>query len=131
MKTKNVALKDKMDLFGMAVSIMCAIHCAFLPILVTLGALSFLTNPLVEPIVIGVSCVIALVSLLPTYLKHGDQPVPLMLMAVGLLLVIASRIEAVEAFEAPLTVVGALTIATAHMINWRYLISLKKQDHGN
>lgn len=129
MKTKRATLKDNIDLFGMTVSIVCAIHCALLPILVTLGtlgALSFLTNPMFEPIVIGISCVIALVSLLPTYLKHGDQPFPLLLMTVGIFLLVASRIEAFEVFETPLTVVGAVAIAAAHMINWRYLISLKK-----
>ena len=129
MKTKKETFKANLDLLGMTVSIACAIHCVMLPILVTLGtlgALSFLTSPVLEPIVIALSCVIALVSLLPTYLKHRSQPMPLIIMVIGLCLVIASRFEIFEAIEIPLTVAGAFSIALAHLLNWRYLISLKK-----
>ena len=129
MKTNSASLKYNIDLLGMTVSIACAIHCALLPILMTLGtlgALSFLANPMFEPIVIGISGALALVSLLPTYLRHRDQPFPLLAMSFGLGLVGASRFAAFEAFETPLTVIGTVLIAFAHFINWRYLMSLKK-----
>lgn len=129
MKTKRIALRANIDLLGMMVSIACAIHCAMFPILVTLGtlgALSFLTNPLFEPVVIGLSCVVALVSLLPTYFKHRHHVIPLIVMSIGLCLVIASLFESLEVVETPLTVVGAVAIAMAHLINWRYLVSLRK-----
>ncbi|MEM8894534.1 MAG: MerC domain-containing protein [Bacteroidota bacterium] len=129
MKTEKGTFKANLDLVGMMVSIACAIHCAMLPILVTLGtlgALSFLTSPVLEPIVIALSCIIAIVSLLPTYLKHRSQPLPLIIMIIGLCLVVASRFENFEAIEIQLTVSGAVSIALAHLINWRYLLSLKK-----
>ena len=47
MRAKKETYTANLDLLGMTVSIACAIHCAMLPILVTLGTLgtlSFLTS---------------------------------------------------------------------------------------
>ncbi|MEM9674330.1 MAG: MerC domain-containing protein [Cyclobacteriaceae bacterium] len=121
MKNKFVGLHS--DFMGFSASLLCAIHCAALPFLLTLAPLAglqFLGNPWVEYTFILLSFGIACYALIPGYRRHR-QPLALILVLVGFILIGAAHSVVPEAYEAVFTPVGATIIAIAHLINWRQL----------
>lgn len=121
MKT-NTNLKLNLDYIGMAASTACAIHCAAIPLLLTFGSLgvfTMLTHPYIEPIALMISGVVAIGSMLPAYRNHHHSATPLLIMAVGFLLIASGRVVESEHWEIIGTVSGALAVAFAHYWNWR------------
>lgn len=120
-------MKSKyLDVFGFSASLVCAIHCALMPFLLTLaqlGAIGFLVNPAFELIFILVSIAIALISIIPSYIRHHHRLSPLVVMFLGLLLVVGGKIlfEEGQIIELIVTVCGASMIAIGHLINWRLI----------
>lgn len=117
---------ERLDQFGMTASLACAIHCAALPFLITmlpLWGLSFLAERWVEITMICLSLLIGTYSLSTSYPKH-KKLLPLLTLITGFALIAAGHyfIESLEAILIPL---GGLTIAAAHLINWRYTRTCK------
>ena len=111
------------DFFGFVASLACALHCATVPLILTIGALgglAWLEHPLVEGSFILLSLVLASWSLLGSYIHQHRNLSALVTVLLGFVLIIASRFAAGSA-EVLLTVLGGLTIALAHYINWRTL----------
>jgi hypothetical protein len=111
------------DFFGFIASIACALHCATVPILLTIGALgglAWLEHPLVEGFFIVLSLLLASWSLIGSYINQHRNPSALVTVVLGFLLIITSRFIEGSA-EAVLMVIGGLTIALAHYINWKLL----------
>ncbi|UGU16368.1 MerC domain-containing protein [Sinomicrobium kalidii] len=118
------------DYLGFSTSLLCAIHCAIVPVLITfsaLGSLSFLANPAIEWTFIVTGLFLALLSLWPSYRKYHHKKFPLLLATSGFVLIALSRIEVHELWEAVLTPPGALGIAIAHYFNWKYLKRYRHQ----
>lgn len=112
------------DYIGFSTSLLCAVHCAVVPLLITfstLGGLAFLADPAIEWTFIMIGLFLALISLWPSYKKYHHKRRPLLLATAGFILIALSRIEVHELWEAVLTPLGALGIAIAHYINWKYL----------
>jgi len=110
-----------LDSFGFSVSMLCALHCALMPIALTFSTLSgiaFLDNPLIELSIIVLSCALALTSLLPCYFRHHRRLSPVLLAIVGFLLIGISRILP-EGIEVLVTPIGAVMTALSHFANWR------------
>ncbi len=128
---KNNFIKPHLDFVGFSASMLCAIHCAALPIGMTAGAvggMAWLENPLFEGAFIIASIGIAGWSLSRSYWLHHHQWTALKIVAVGFLLLLAGRfIE--NAWEIVLTVAGGITIATAHWVNWRLSKNCKQCVH--
>jgi hypothetical protein len=110
------------DKTGAAVSWVCAVHCLAIPLIVSsfpLLGLSFLAGEAVEYVFIGLSVVIAAVSLLPAYFKSHRKIRAVLLFTSGIGFMIFSDIL----FEDDLTgkivfvSVGAICITLAHFIN--------------
>lgn len=111
------------DFFGFMASMACAIHCALLPFILTIGALSslaWLEHPMIEAGFILLSLILAGWSIVIGYLRHHKNYTALITVLVGFALIIASRFFE-GSMEAILTTLGGLTIAAAHIINWRLL----------
>ena len=71
MKNQFVGLHP--DFMGFSASLLCAVHCAALPFLLTLAPLAglqFLRNPWVEYALILISFGIACYALIPGYRRH-------------------------------------------------------------
>ncbi len=110
------------DFFGFAASVLCAIHCAALPLILTfstLSGLSFLANHKIEFAFLGISTVFVLWSLVPGYLSHHKNILPLVLGTLGLITVCASCFLPHGALEHIMAVVGGMTIAISHIYNYR------------
>lgn len=111
------------DFFGFIASVACALHCATVPLLLTIGALgslAWLEHPVVEGSFIVLSLMLASWSLIGSYFNHHRNLSALVTVILGFVLIIISRFTEGSA-EAILTVIGGLTIALAHYINWKLL----------
>jgi uncharacterized membrane protein YfcA len=108
--SETIAEGGRLDRFGAAASLACAVHCAAMPMLVGL-----------LPIVVGLSLCVGIWSLLLSYARKHRHWRPLLIFAFGASLIIAVRLLAEEGsrLEAPAMVAGALLIACAHMVNRR------------
>jgi len=112
------------DKTGAAVSWLCAIHCLAMPFIISflpLLGISFMAGEGVEYIIIGISIVIALLSLLPAYFKQHRKTRTLLLFVSGICFIIfADRL-----FEENLSgkiffiLIGASLVTSAHFINRR------------
>lgn len=120
MKNQFVGLHS--DFVGFSASLLCALHCAALPFLLTLAPLAglqFLSNPWVEYALILLSFGIACYALIPGYWRYHRKPLALMLVVIGFLLIGTAHSLASEAYEVVLTSGGASLVAIAHLINWK------------
>jgi hypothetical protein len=115
---------DRLDRLGAAASLACALHCAAMPLLVSLlplVGLSFLAKEQTEWALICLSLGLGSLSLLPSYARKHRRLRPLLLFAFGASLIITAPLSAEEGarLEAPAMTLGALMIACAHMVNRR------------
>lgn len=129
MKRKFFSLH--LDFLGFSASVLCALHCAALPLLLTAGAFSgmaWLENEWVEMFFIGSAIVFASWSLLKAFFKHQNI-LPLLMVIVGFSFILWNHFGHHEgevhthgdAGAALLAVLGGLLIAAAHYVNWRHM----------
>ena len=121
----NEKITKGLDNFGALASWACAVHCLVLPFLVgvlPLIGLSFLLSETTEKFLIGVSVILAVFSLLPSYYMHHGKLRSIFLALAGLSLIIVTHLLFEDSFllKAILLITGAVLITAAHMLN-RYL----------
>jgi hypothetical protein len=118
---KNTFVGTHLDFIGFSTSIACAIHCAFIPFIVSslpfLG-LGFLENPWIEYGTILLSLCLALISLSHGYLRHHKKILPIIFVNFGFLLIAFGMIWGPESLESVITPAGAMLIGIAHYVNW-------------
>lgn len=118
----RTAYQEILDRLGIAASVLCAIHCAAMPFAVSilpLLGLGLLLDERVEWFLILSSILIALLSLLTSYIKHHKSLKPLGIFSLGLSLILTTRLFFEEApFEVVGVVVGAFFVTAAHLKNW-------------
>lgn len=111
-----------LDKIGISASVLCAIHCAFLPVLITmlpLLGIGFLVKSWMEGLMIIVSILIAGISVGSSYKIHHKR-LPLVLLMIGLALIAIAHLFLSENLEPLIVPMGGLTIASAHFFNWSY-----------
>jgi uncharacterized membrane protein len=113
-----------LDRTGMAASWLCALHCLALPFTVSilpLIGLSFLLSENTERVFIGISILIASVSLVPSYFRQHGRIRALALFTSGISLILTSHLLLEESFvfKAIFLLAGGALITTAHFINRR------------
>ena len=113
-----------LDTAGTAAALACAVHCALMPLALTLlplAGLGFLADEAVEWALVGLSAVLGVTSLCLGYRAHRSRRA-LALLGAGLALLAAGRIAEEgegEPWGAPLVVAAGLTVAAAHVVNRR------------
>jgi hypothetical protein len=110
------------DVVGFSASAMCAIHCAVIPLILIYSSVAggdVVHNHIVENVILVFSASVGAISLFPSFRKHHQKRLPIVIFMTGLLLIIGSRLSSTLPVETILTTTGALTIASAHFINWR------------
>lgn len=108
-----------LDLASMGLSGLCVVHCLLLPFLV--AALPFLgifsQNDIVHKVLVLIAAPLSALALLRS--KSWRKAEVIVPMVAGLLfLAAAAFVPALEAFEAALSVIGAVLVASAHVINY-------------
>ena len=109
------------DLAGFLTSLLCAIHCSAVPVLISLGVLSsstWLHNHAIDWAVIGTGIFIASYSLLGDFIRVHKNVTPLLLAAGGFVFLILGMIEH-HGWMLILSVSGGLLVASAHLVNHR------------
>ncbi|WP_418498080.1 MerC domain-containing protein [Flagellimonas sp.] len=120
MKIKNPTY----DIIALSSSLICAIHCAAVPIVLSfssLASLHFLHHPLIEWSFIAIGVVFVFVSLWPSYKKAHHILKPLLIAGCGFGLIALGRLDLNELWEVANTVTGALMVSVAHYVNWKLL----------
>lgn len=121
-----------LDVIASISSLICAIHCAALPILLSFSSLSslqFLENPYIEWSFILAGLVFVFVSLWPSYTKIHHQTKPLLFAAIGFGFIAIGRLDFTELWEVCNTVFGATLVSLAHYFNWKLLKGQKVHQH--
>jgi hypothetical protein len=117
-----------LDRTGMLTSALCAVHCIAVPVLIStsaLGSWAFLRNEHMENVVLAISAMVAVSSLIPSYIRHHRKVLPITMLSVGFCLIGMSRLL-VELDESVMTSSGAALVATAHFLNFRYCKKLER-----
>ncbi|ELR69413.1 hypothetical protein C900_05103 [Fulvivirga imtechensis AK7] len=121
---KELISKINPDIVGFITSMLCAIHCAILPFLLTLAPLAglgFLDNSYVEYGTIAASFLIASYALVHGYRNHHRKALALVVVSIGFALIGVGHRLPMEWAEPVFNTVGALTVAVAHFINWKHI----------
>ena len=119
---RRLKLKTDLDKIGIMASVLCVIHCAFLPILVTalpLLGIGFLVKDRTEVLMVLLSILIAGISIGTSYKIHRSF-LPLVLLIIGLTIIATVHLFLAENLEPFVLPFGGITIATAHYFNWNY-----------
>ena len=120
------------DLIALTSSLICAIHCASIPILLsfsTLSSLHFLGNHYVEWIFISFGIVFVFISLWPSYKKYHHKTKPLIFAVIGFGFIALGRLDFYELWEVINTVIGAVIVSVAHYLNWKLLSITRNHEH--
>lgn len=120
----------RLDHLGIGLSLLCAIHCAFLPLILSslpLLGISFLANPYWEVGMISASFLVACYSLFNGY-KRTKTKKPLIILTIGFLFIMAAKSLVGEEQEWFLMVAGGLLIAIAHFVNWKLVHRFGEQQ---
>jgi MerC mercury resistance protein len=121
---------NKLDKIGICVSLLCAVHCAMLPLIITLLPLigfKFLANEYFEMAIIASSLLIGYTSLRGSYRKHYNSK-PLIIITQGFMVIFIGKIFVATHYEWLFLTAGGLLIATAHFYNSR-LSMHAHEDH--
>lgn len=113
--------KINLDKVGIAASLLCAIHCALLPILFTtlpLLSVELLENKLIELGFILFSLLVGCFALYNGYARHHRKTWPLFLFAAGIALLLIAHFLLEENWETAIKITGATIIIVAHILNW-------------
>jgi len=124
---------NKLERFGAGMSLLCAIHCAAMPVLVVM--LPFMGSQLedshwAEFLLIGVAASIGYVTLGMSFRRHG-RPLPLLLLTIGLFMVWAGHAFLPHAIGTAVAVAGGLTLAGAQLLNRRFTGPCSCEHHSH
>ena len=115
------------DTLGISASMVCAIHCAILPLFLTslpvLG-LEIINNKAFEYFMIGLAAGVCLISLSHGLRKHHHKKLPAVIFVAGIVLLFAKEIF--SGIEVWLLVPAVLMIISARILNQKYC---KKANH--
>ncbi|MEX0636822.1 MAG: MerC domain-containing protein [Ferruginibacter sp.] len=113
-------LKVNWDGLGVMASLLCAIHCALLPVLLTsipLFGINIIHNLLFEWVMIGIAAAVGTYSLYHGFIKHHQQYLPAVIFGLGIIFLMAKQIF--HNYQLWLLIPAVVLIVTAHYLNYR------------
>jgi hypothetical protein len=117
----NFFSKSHTDLWGFGAALTCAVHCGMLPMILTFSSLSglkWLGNPWIELSFILLSFCIAAFAITRNFRRHKHIMLAVKVVALGFALIIVAHMVGGIA-EYFIAAAGGVTIAFAHILNWR------------
>ena len=119
---RNRFIGTHLDFFGFLASMLCAVHCAALPLVLTIGALGglhWISDPVVEYGFIVISLVIASATMLMSYRKGATDGRVTITFLLGFGLILTSLLlPHTHGIELVFKILGGTTIALAHILHW-------------
>jgi uncharacterized membrane protein YoaK (UPF0700 family) len=108
------------DALGIGTSLVCAVHCALLPLVLTslpLFGINIINNYFFEYFMIALAFVVGTYALMHGYRKHHGRVFPVLLFTAGIFCLLAKQHwHRYELFILPFAVIF---IVSAHVINFR------------
>ena len=120
-------LQVNWDALGITTSLVCGIHCAVLPLLLTslpLFGINIIHNNLFEAGMIVLAFSIGSLALCHGYQRHHHRPLPLFIFSTGFIFLVLKEIFL--SYEIILLVPAVLLILTGHFFNYRFC---RKANH--
>jgi uncharacterized membrane protein len=118
----KIADKLNLDKIGISASLLCAIHCALvpliLPVMSTLG-LGFLWSHETEVFMIVFAFVVGVWSLGHGYIHAHHNLRPFILFSIGMSIILISKLIFHHEHEYIILPIGAIFIIAAHWQNWK------------
>jgi len=119
----NRRINSILDTLGFSASALCAVHCAILPLIMTLlplTSLESLSEPFIEWIILGCSVLLAFTSFLFGYYKHHRSSEPLFIMVAAFIFFVIGHINNEPTIiEIVSTPIGGFIMAYAHYRNYK------------
>ena len=110
-----------LDKVGIGASLLCAIHCALLPVLFTtlpLMGVELLENENLELGFILLSLIVGCFALYNGYKKHHQKILPICVFVAGIALLLFASFWLEDNMETIVKIAGAAFVITAHILNW-------------
>lgn len=120
-------LQVNWDALGIATSVVCAIHCAALPLVLTslpLFGINIIHNNVFEAGMITLAFVIGSIALFHGYKRHHHRSLPLLVFSLGFIFLVLKQFA--TAYEIALLIPAVVFILTAHFFNYRFC---RKANH--
>ncbi|MEC5148034.1 MerC domain-containing protein [Chitinophaga sp. 212800010-3] len=129
----NFFKKMNLDAVGIGASLLCALHCALLPLFLTalpLMGTQILENKQLEYALLGVSFFIGCFALGRGYIRLHRRLLPLLLFVAGFSLLLAGHYLLDGGYKESLVILlGAIGVMLAHFINIRHGRTCKTHKH--
>ena len=116
----NKFFSINIDFVGFIASFLCAIHCAAIPIIFSLGLIDMTDmahNHTFDFIIVGLGVIIASFSIIRDFKKHNEK-LPLSIAAAGVMSLTMGLLGHHSTHEL-MSVIGGILLASSHFINWR------------
>lgn len=121
--------KINWDALGISASIACAIHCAFLPLVITslpLFGVNIIENIAFEYGMILLAFGVGAYSLYHGHKKHHHQWLPMVLFSIGIACLFAKQFW--HNLQLYFLVPAVILVVAAHFVNYRYC---RAHDHAH
>lgn len=121
--------KINWDALGISASIACAIHCAFLPLVITslpLFGVNIIENIAFEYGMILLAFGVGAYSLYHGHKKHHHQWLPMVLFSIGIACLFAKQFW--HSLQLYFLVPAVILVVAAHFVNYRYC---RAHDHAH
>jgi hypothetical protein len=118
----SMGFKINWHALGISASIICAIHCALAPLLLSslpLFGVNIIENIWVELMLLGAALIIGVTTLWHGYRKHHHKATPLVLFTIGMVLFILHQLYSSEYGIFIFIIPGVVSILSAHLLNYR------------
>lgn len=113
-------IKLNWDALGIGTSILCAIHCALLPVLMStlpVFGINIIHNVFFEWGMIALAFAVGSYSLFHGYIKHHRSFVPVLLFSCGFVFLVLKQFFV--QYEIPFLIIAVTLIISAHFYNYR------------
>ena len=124
--------KINLDALGMTASLLCAIHCALLPLLVAslpIMGINIIHNIRFEYGMIGLAFIIGIVALWHGFRRHHRRVLPVLLFSCGMALLVAKQIW--HSYELAILPFAVLGVLGAHWLNFRWSRPVKFRNFAS
>lgn len=127
--SRGTVSKPWADYSGVALSSLCAVHCALTPLVaVILPQFEYFHSPWVHGIFLVLVVPLAVYAFFKCYGEHG-RALPAMLGGAGLVFLSSFTVLGIhDLLETGLTVAGSLLLISGHWLNLRYCKHTRSSD---
>ena len=116
-------LKINWHALGISASVICAIHCAVAPLLLSslpLFGVNIIENQWVELILLGIAFLVGVTTLWHGYQKHHHKKAPLILFSAGMTCFVIHQFYETNYGIWLWILPGVTSIIFAHMVNYQH-----------